>query len=63
MNVVHTIPPTGQFVAFWLHDGELFSSTLRIVDGVRYVYDEFEQEFLVDIVDNSFYDRALFIVQ
>ena len=40
LQTVEKMPTDGQFVAAWDHDGRPYSSTLKWVDGVLYIYDE-----------------------
>lgn len=40
------IPDSGQFVSIWCHNGQMWSSTMRWIDGVLF-------EFIPEGADNS----------
>ena len=57
-------PTSGQFIAIWKFDGEVWSDTYTIVDGNLYIYDFMHDDFLECTHDFDHLDQydVLFIV-
>ncbi len=52
MKQVSEMPTSGQFVMIWEFHGAVWSSTVKIEDGIEHIYNENDDEF-VSAIDSG----------
>lgn len=52
MKQVSEMPTSGQFVMIWEFHGAVWSSTVKIEDGIEHIYNEDDDEF-VSVIDSG----------
>lgn len=55
MKQVDEMPTSGQFVAVWQYDGDIYCDTLKYDLDVIYSYQENENDYFYKIEDPYFY--------
>lgn len=63
MKEVEEKPTTGQFVELWIHDGEVFSQTMRWNGIVLETYSSYHDQWNEDDTDGCLMDGTRFFIQ
>ena len=48
MRRVNTEPTEGQFVVMWTYNNEVWAETCKIIEGIRYTYNDMEGDFILE---------------